>query len=138
MKITDVKTYVVSPGKRNYIYVRIDTDEGIHGIGEAYSVGPDLATAEAIKYFADWLIGKDPTRPEYIWTMLFNYSRYPGGSILNSAISGIDFALWDITAKSLGVPVYKLFGGPAVTRSGFIWTPLSPQPRSWSRRLSSG
>ncbi len=113
MKITGVKTYVVSPGKRNYIYVRIDTDEGIHGIGEAYSVGPDLATAETIKYFADWLIGQDPTRPEYIWTMLFNYSRFPGGSIVNSAISGIDFALWDITAKALGVPVYKLFGGPS-------------------------
>ncbi|MDR2931853.1 MAG: mandelate racemase/muconate lactonizing enzyme family protein [Oscillospiraceae bacterium] len=112
MKITDVKTYVTNPGYRNFVYVKILTDEGIHGIGEAYSIGPDLATVKTIEYFKDWLIGEDPTRVEYLWTKLYNYSRFPGGSILYSALSGIDFALWDITAKSLGVPVYKLFGGP--------------------------
>jgi galactonate dehydratase len=64
MKITDIKTYVVNPERRNYVYVKVETDEGIHGVGEAYSCGPDLATAECILYFKDWLIGKDPTRPE--------------------------------------------------------------------------
>jgi len=116
MKITDVSVYVTNPFQgpfsRNFVYVKIDTDEGIHGIGEAYSVGPDLATAKTIEYFRDWLIGEDPTRVEYLWSKLYNYSRFPGGSIVNSAISGIDFALWDITARALGVPVYKLFGGP--------------------------
>ena len=112
MKITDIKVYVVSPARRNYVYVRVDTDEGIHGIGEAYSCGPDLATAKCVEYFKDWLIGQDPTRPEYIWQMLYNYSRFPGGSILTSAISGIDLALWDIIGKVANLPVYKLFGGP--------------------------
>jgi galactonate dehydratase len=112
VKITDVKTYVTNPGRRNYVYVKILTDEGIHGIGEAYSIGPDLATVKTIEYFKDWLIGEDPTRVEYLWNKLYNYSRFPGGSILYSAMSGIDFALWDITAKSMNVPVYKLFGGP--------------------------
>jgi galactonate dehydratase len=92
--------------------VKFETDAGIHGIGEAYSVGPDLAVAKAIEYFRDWLMGEDPTRVEYLWAKLYNYTRFPGGSVLNAAISGIDFALWDIAAKALGVPVYKLFGGP--------------------------
>ena len=124
MKITDVKVYVTSPGRRNYIYVWIDTDEGIYGIGEAYSIGPDLAVVKTIEYFKDWLIGEDPTRVEYLWAKLYNYSRFPGGSILNAALSGIDFALWDITAKSLGVPVYKLFGGPTRDR---VWVYGKPR-----------
>jgi galactonate dehydratase len=112
MKIIDVKVFVTNPGNRNFVYVKIFTDEGISGIGEAYSVGPDLATAKTIEYFKDWLIGEDPTRVEYLWTKLYNYTRFPGGSIINSAISGIDLALWDIMAKYHQVPVYKLFGGP--------------------------
>jgi len=118
LKITDVKVFITNPGYRNYVYVKILTDEGVHGIGEAYSIGPDLATVKTIEYFRDWLIGEDPTRAEYLWAKLYNYSRFPGGSILYSALSGIDFALWDITAKSLGVPVYKLFGGPTRDR---VW-----------------
>ena len=127
MKITDLKVYVTSPGRRNWVYVRIETDEGIHGIGEAYSVGPDLAVVKTIEYFRDWLIGEDPTRVEYLWAKMFNYSRFPGGSILNAAISGIDFALWDITAKSLGVPVYKLFGGPTRDR---VWVYGKPRGKN--------
>ena len=111
MKITDVKTYCVSPVNRNYVYVKIETDEGLYGVGEAYSCGPDLATVKTIEYFKDWLIGQDPTRIEYIWTMLYNYSRFPGGCIVDSAISGIDLALWDIAGKVANLPVYKLLGG---------------------------
>ncbi len=111
MKITDVKTYCVSPVSRNYVYVKIETDEGLYGVGEAYSCGPDLATVKTIEYFKDWLIGQDPTRIEYIWTMLYNYSRFPGGCIVDSAISGIDLALWDIAGKVANLPVYKLLGG---------------------------
>lgn len=111
MKITDIKTYVVNPFHRNYIYVKVETDEGLYGVGEAYSCGPDLATYECIQYFKDWLIGQDPTRPEYLWQMLYNYTRFPGGSVVNSAISGIDLALWDIMGKAANMPVYKLLGG---------------------------
>ena len=125
MKIIDVKTYVTSPSRRNYVYVKIETDEGINGIGEAYSVGPDLATAKTIEYFKDWLVGEDPTRVEYLWAKLFNYTRFPGGSIINSAISGIDFALWDIAAKARGVPVYKMFGGPTRDKVWVYGKPFS-------------
>ena len=134
MKITDVKVYVTNPGRRNYIYVKIETDEGIHGIGEAYSIGPDLAVAKTIEYFKDWLVGEDPTRVEYLWAKIYNYSRFPGGSILNAALSGIDFALWDITAKSLGVPVYKLFGGPTRDR---VWVYGKPRGESVEKQVEA-
>jgi galactonate dehydratase len=127
MKITGVKVFVTNPDNRNYVYVKIFTDEGITGIGEAYSVGPDLATAKTIEYFKDWIIGEDPTRVEYLWTKLYNYTRFPGGSIINSAISGIDLALWDITAKYHNVPVYKMFGGPTRDK---VWVYGKPKGKT--------
>lgn len=111
MKITDVKTYCVSPIHRNYVYVKIETDEGVYGVGEAYSCGPDLATVKTIEYFKDWLVGEDPSRIEYLWSKMYHYSRFPGGCIVDSAISGIDLALWDIAGKVANLPVYKLLGG---------------------------
>lgn len=135
MKITDVKVYVTNPGFRNFIYVKILTDEGISGIGEAYSVGPDLATAKTIEYFKDWLVGEDPTSVEYLWAKLYNYTRFPGGSIINSAISGIDFALWDIAAKARNVPVYKLFGGPTREK---VWVYGKPFARTLDEMVDTG
>ncbi len=111
MQITDIKTHLVNPGGRNLVFVEVFTDEGITGIGEAYSVGPDRATVAAIHYFADWIKGFDPTDIEALWARMYNGSRFPGGSVVNSAISGIEHALWDISGKALGVPVYKLLGG---------------------------
>ncbi len=110
MKITDIKTFLVNIG-RNLIFVKVCTDEGIEGIGEAYSVGPDDATVATIHHFKDWLVGRDPTDIEHLWQLMYNGSRFPGGSVINSAISGIEHALWDIAGKALGVPVYKLLGG---------------------------
>ncbi|HLZ07769.1 MAG TPA: galactonate dehydratase [Chloroflexota bacterium] len=111
MKITTIETFPVDVNGRNLIFLKVNTDEGITGVGEAYSVGPDLATVETIRYFADWLAGEDPGNVEHLWARLYNQSRFPGGSIVNSAISGIEHALWDIKGKALGVPVYQLLGG---------------------------
>ncbi len=111
MKITDIQTYVVRIGWRNYLFVKVDTDEGISGVGEAYPVGPDKATVEAITYFNEWLRGKDPMDIEGLWQLMYTGSRFPGGSILNAAISGIEHALFDITGKALNTPVYRLLGG---------------------------
>ena len=111
MKITKIETFVVNPGNRNFLFVKVHTDEGIHGIGEAYSCGPDDGTERVIHDFEDWLIGRDPQEVERLWQLMYNGSRFPGGSILNSAISGIEHALWDIKGKALGVPVYQLLGG---------------------------
>jgi len=111
MRITGIHTYLVALGSRNLCFVKVQTDEGIHGIGEAYSVGPDRATAETVDYFAEWLVGLDPMDIEAIWHRLYAGSRFPGGSVINAAISGIDHALWDIKGKALGAPVYQLLGG---------------------------
>jgi len=110
MKITDIKTFCVNLG-RNLVFVKVCTDEGIEGVGEAYSVGPDDATVATIHHFKDWLLGRDPTNIEYLWQLMYNGMRFPGGSVVNAAISGIEHALWDISGKALGVPVYKLLGG---------------------------
>ena len=111
MKITDIKTFLVGAGGRNWVYVKILTDQGIYGIGEAYSAGPDEATVKVIEDFRPWLLGNDPRNVQYLFDLMYNTTRFPGGIITNSAISGIEHALWDIAGKSAGVPVWALLGG---------------------------
>lgn len=111
IKITDIKSYLVGVGGRNLLFVKVETDQGIHGIGEAYSCGPDEATLAAINDFKGWLVGQDPRNVEHLWSTMYNFSRFPGGSVVNAAISGIEHALWDIAGKAAGLPVYMLLGG---------------------------
>jgi galactonate dehydratase len=110
LKITDVQPFLVNAG-RNYVYVKVSTDQGIHGWGEAYSAGPDQATVDTILDFKSWLVGKDPRNIEYLWATMYNFTRFPGGLVVNAAISGIEHALWDIAGKAAGLPVYMLLGG---------------------------
>ncbi len=128
MKITKIETFLTHPDHRNLVFVRVHTDEGIHGIGEAYSVGPDEATALAVHHFEEWLIGEDPTRIEHLWAMMYQGIRFPGGSVINSAISGIEQALWDISGKKLGVPVYQLLGGRVRDRIRVYQSPSGRTP----------
>jgi galactonate dehydratase len=111
MRIQSIEVYLAELGRRNIPFVRVLTDEGLHGVGEAYSVGPDRATVAVIEDFAEWLVGRDPFDIEGLWQLMYAGSRFPGGSVVNAAISGIEHALWDIKGKSLGVPVYQLLGG---------------------------
>jgi galactonate dehydratase len=111
IKITDIKSFLVGVGNRNLVFVRVETDQGIYGIGEAYSCGPDEATVATINDFKSWLVGQDPRNIEHLWATMYNFTRFPGGSVVNSAISGIEHALWDISGKAAGLPVYMLLGG---------------------------
>lgn len=106
MKITDLKLIYV----KHYLFVQVYTDAGIVGLGEAGNWGYLNATAAAIEKFADYLIGKDPFKIEDL-NQNFLRSVYFRGSVIMSAISAIDIALWDIKGKALGVPVYELLGG---------------------------
>ena len=106
MKITDVKLIFA----KHYLFVHVYTDEGIIGLGEAGNWGYLDATAAAIRKFSSYLIGRDPFRIEDI-NQNFYRSVYFRGSVIMSAISAIDIALWDIKGKVLGVPVYELLGG---------------------------
>jgi galactonate dehydratase len=111
MKITSIETHIANIGTRNVVFLRTLTDTDIYGVGEAYTVGPDLATKEWVDYFAAQIIGSDPTDIERLWSKMHQGSRFPIGSSGLAAISGIDLTLWDILGKSAGAPVYKLAGG---------------------------
>jgi galactonate dehydratase len=111
VKIAGIDTYLVYVGSRDLCFVKVRTDEGLYGVGEAYSAGPDEATANVIHYFEEWLLGMDPLDREGIWQTLYLGSRFPGGSVVYSALSGIDHALWDIAGRALNTPVYQLLGG---------------------------
>ncbi len=111
MKITNIEPYPVWAGHRNFLFVVVDTDEGIYGIGEAGIAGRERAIMGAIEHFKPLLIGQDPMRTEHIWQVLFRGGFYPAQRILSAAISAIDIALWDIKGKALNVPVYDLLGG---------------------------
>jgi len=110
MKITDVTAYLAKDW-RTYLYVVVDTDEGIYGVGEAGITGRELAVAGAVTHFKPLLVGQDPFRTEHLWQLLFRGGFFPAQNILSAAISAIDIALWDIKGKALGVPVYQLLGG---------------------------
>jgi galactonate dehydratase len=111
MKIIDILTCGVNLGDGNHVFVKVLSDEHIYGIGEAYRVGPDAATIAVIEDYKSWLIGQDPFRIEHLWRLMYNGSRFPGGSIGYAAISGIEIALWDLKGRALGRPVYELIGG---------------------------
>ncbi|GAB2511547.1 galactonate dehydratase [Nocardia heshunensis] len=108
MKITALTTYLVAP---RWCFLRIDTDAGITGWGEPVIEGRAHTVAAAVAELADYLIGEDPMRIEAHWQTLTKGGFYRGGPILSSAVAGIDQALWDITGKALGVPVWQLLGG---------------------------
>ncbi|MGL4861379.1 MAG: galactonate dehydratase [Enterobacteriaceae bacterium] len=108
MKITKVTTYRLPP---RWLFLKIDTDEGVIGWGEPVIEGRARTVETAVHELSEYIIGKDPARINDIWQTLYRGGFYRGGPILLSAIAGIDQALWDIKGKVLGVPVYQLLGG---------------------------
>ncbi len=111
MKISDVTAYPVWGGSRNYLFVVVDTDEGVYGVGEAGLTGRELAVVGAVEHFKPLLMGQDPARIEHIWQTLSRGGFFPAEGVVSAALSAIDIALWDIKGKALGVPVYELLGG---------------------------
>ena len=110
MKIASIRTYIVGE-VRPFLFVVVETDEGIQGIGEAGITWREQAVAGCIEALTPTLVGQDPRRIEHLWQVMLRCGFFPGGRIGAAAISAIDIALWDIKAKALGVPVYELLGG---------------------------
>jgi galactonate dehydratase len=108
MKITEISTYRVPP---RWMFLRMETDEGIVGWGEPVIEGKARTVETAVHELAPYVMGKDPLRINDLWQAMYRGGFYRGGAILMSAIAGIDQALWDIKGKALGVPVYELLGG---------------------------
>ena len=111
MKITAIKTFMTRVGNRPRSLCKVETDEGISGWGECYNVGPDLAIGPTLDYIFELVKGIDPRRIEFIMMKLFQQFRFPPGALGLSAMSGLDHALWDISGKAAGLPVYMLLGG---------------------------
>jgi mannonate dehydratase len=116
MKIKDIKVIVASPG-RNFVTVKIITDEGLYGIGDATVNGREKAVVSyLVDHVIPCLIGRDPMQIEDIWQYLYKGAYWRRGPITMAAISGIDIALWDIKAKAANMPLYQLLGGSSRER----------------------
>jgi galactonate dehydratase len=114
MKITKIETQVCNARMRNWIFVKVVTDQpGLHGWGEATLEWHTRAVTGAIEDISQLLIGEDPTRIEHLWQMMYRqHFWHANGIVRATAMSGIDIALWDILGKIHGVPCHKLWGGP--------------------------
>ena len=108
MKITKITTYIVPP---RWLFLKIETDEGIFGWGEPVIEGRAHTVAAAVDELSDYLIGQDPLQIEKHWQAMYRGAFYRGGPILMSAIAGVDQALWDIKGKYHDAPVHQLLGG---------------------------
>lgn len=137
MKITGIKTNIFSSfhsnAKRNWLIVRLTTDEGVEGIGEASMLGHEPIVVSLLEEWVEnYLVGKDPLHNEVHWTRMYQDNLGRGGRLFSTALSGIDLALWDLKGKALGVPVYEVLGGPYLDKirvyaNGWYTNPGTPE-----------
>src|SRR5919205_287891 len=118
MKIVDAKVIVCSPG-RNFVTLKLTTEDGITGLGDATLNGRELSVASYLTdHLVPLLIGRDARQIEDIWQYLYKGAYWRRGPVTMSAIAAVDTALWDIKAKSAGLPLYQLLGGKS--RAGIM------------------
>ena len=118
MKITEAKVIITSPG-RNFVSLKICTDEGLYGVGDATLNGRELAVSAYLKdHIVPLLVGRDPHQIEDIWQFLYRGAYWRKGPVTMTAISAVDIALWDLKAKVANMPLYQLLGGKS--RSGVM------------------
>lgn len=110
MQITRVTSHVIG-AERNFLFVVIETDTGLVGVGEGGMTWREAATAGFIDALRPLLLGADPLRTEHLWQVMFRSGFFPPGRVGAAALSAVDIALWDLKAQALGVPLYQLLGG---------------------------
>src|SRR5260370_39316841 len=135
MKITDVTTYIVGNPWKNWVFTRVDTDAGLHGIGEATLNGFAKTVEAAIHELKRFVIGQDPFDVENHSLRLFRDVVSDGGQVQGAALSGIEVACLDIMGKATQQPVYKLIGGRRPQRRG-LFAPRSGNGPPWPQPLS--
>jgi L-alanine-DL-glutamate epimerase-like enolase superfamily enzyme len=125
MKIQFAKVIVTCPG-RNFVTLKIETDQGVYGIGDATLNGRELSVVSYLEdHVTPCLIGMDPRRIEDIWQYLYKGAYWRRGPVTMRAIAAVDMALWDIKAKMAGMPLYDCSAGGAATASWFMATPMA-------------
>ena len=142
MQITDVRVLRMGAPSQNWnwLFVIVETDAGIRGIGEGSLQYKDHGLTAEIEDFTRWLIGQDPFQIDYIWNVLHRQVTWTGGAVTISAISAIDLALHDIKGKALGVPVYELLGGkvrPSVPVYANSWARGAQGPEEYAASASA-
>ena len=111
MKITHAEVIVTCPG-RNFVTLKITTDQGVHGLGDATLNGRELAVASYLRdHVCPLMIGRDPRRIEDTWQYLYKGAYWRRGPVTMSAIGAVDMALWDVAGKMANMPLYQLLGG---------------------------
>ncbi|MBN1401464.1 MAG: galactonate dehydratase, partial [Anaerolineae bacterium] len=111
MRVTAIETHICHAYRTNWVFVKVNTDSGLHGVGEATLETRELTVAQAVAELERHLVGRDPHAIEAFWHDAHRDAYWRGGPILMSALAGVEMALWDIVGKDLGVPVYQLMGG---------------------------
>lgn len=111
MRVTAIETHVCHAYRTNWIFVRVFTDSGLYGVGEATTETRELTVVTAIKELERHIVGRNPHDVEAFWHDAYRDTYFRGGPILMSALAGVEMALWDIKGKDLGAPVYQLLGG---------------------------
>jgi galactonate dehydratase len=122
MRISQVETFLCDAGWRPWIFVKVQTDDGLVGWGECSDTRNPFGVAGCVQDFQDVLLGEDPRSVQRLYWDMLRASRQNLGGISHKAIAGVELALWDIKAKALGVPVYDLFGGPLRDRMQLYWS----------------
>jgi len=118
MKITGLETFLTNAGLRNYLFIRLHTDTGLHGWGEATLEWQELTVETLIhEWVEERVLGQDPFDIEAVVGGMIR-DQYQGGATVMTAISGVELALWDLVGKACGQPVYKLMGGQCRERLG--------------------
>jgi galactonate dehydratase len=112
VKIVKIETFPHWIEWCNWLFVKVSTDEGVYGWGEGSLHGGIRAVETAIHELGEYLIGRDPAGVERHWQAMYQAWRWRGGATMSTALAALDIALWDIEGKRLGVPVYRLLGGP--------------------------
>lgn len=143
MKIVKAEVFVTCPG-RNFVTLKITTEDGITGLGDATLNGRELSVASYLQdHLCPQLIGRDAHRIEDIWQFFYKGAYWRRGPVTMSAISAVDMALWDIKAKAANMPLYQLLGGasrfiaiPPVTVLMKLWM-IMPVIRSWDSKPSA-
>ena len=111
MKISGIKTFVVHCFRTNWVFVKVETDEGLYGWGEASLGTREHALEGCVDDMKRMVVGRNPIDIEKMWFEVYRDSYWKGGPVMMSALSGIEIACWDIIGKTCGKPLYQLLGG---------------------------
>lgn len=140
MKVTDIKCFAVDCFRTNWVFVKVYTDEGIDGVGEATLEYKEKALLGAVGHIKEYMLGQNPLDIEKHWHSIYRDAYWRGGAVLMSALSAVETALWDILGKSLNIPVYRLLGGKANERVRIYvngWFAGAKTPKEFSEKAKA-